>query len=666
MHNQPTEYYLQTANKMKLAIALSFLSLATSEEYARINKLRGAELSSPKLAKIQLSRDDTSASHHVHLDPSDKLELNRLLDPSIKSDVKVGGVDIKVGDDAQDIAACAAHTTSSDCSENNCSWCESKAVSSSCYPSSMVGRLPAGVFECGAKVSVEESSQDVAKEEDTVEEMVAEEEKKQVRSEKFNLKEGITLTLSSDAVDKDFCDPNSDVSLAGYMNVKGSQFDTNNDKNLFFWMFEKRTTSLLPTTPSLQSKWPCFFNCQNNDSPNSSTPAQDTSSSSTTSPDDIPLIVWLTGGPGCSSSLALLTENGPCSVNSDGKSTSVNPHSWTESAHVLWLDQPANVGYSYGQDNDTNEEMISEDAYYFLQAFMQSEDGKKYSKNPLFIVGESYGGHYAPAIAHRIWRGNKDLKEGLLSLNLAGLAVGNGLTNPEIQYQYYAEMAFHNSHNLQVIDENTYNGMKSAEGLCVKGIQECNAGTNMMNSFACQASFIGCNTALTTPYRMTGLNPYDITKECGDNPLCYDFSHVESFMNEADTKKKLHVDSHNPQWQTCNMGVNMEFHTDWMKDFSGYVADLLNDDVPALIYAGDVDFICNYLGNKAWVNALEWKDGAAFKAAEDHDWNSGAGLAKSAGKLTFLQVYDAGHMVPSDKPAEALAMITQFLNGEAF
>jgi hypothetical protein len=218
MHNQPIEYYLQTANKMKLAIALSFLSLATSEEYARINKLRGAELSSPKLAKIQLSRDDTSASHHVHLDPSDKLELNRLLDPSIKSDVKVGGVDIKVGDDAQDIAACAAHTTSSDCSENNCSWCESKAVSSSCYPSSMVGRLPAGVFECGAKVSVEESSQDVAKEEDTVEEMVAEEEKKQVRSEKFNLKEGITLTLSSDAVDKDFCDPNSDVSLAGYMN----------------------------------------------------------------------------------------------------------------------------------------------------------------------------------------------------------------------------------------------------------------------------------------------------------------------------------------------------------------------------------------------------------------------------------------------------------------
>ena len=63
---------------------------------------------------------------------------------------------------------------------------------------------------------------------------------------------------------------------------------------------------------------------------------------------------------------------------------------------------------------------------------------------------------------------------------------------------------------------------------------------------------------------------------------------------------------------------------------------------------------------------LDWKNGAEFKAAEDHDWNNGAGLAKTAGKLSFLQVYDAGHMVPSDQPEHALTMITQFLNGEAF
>jgi len=31
-----------------------------------------------------------------------------------------------------------------------------------------------------------------------------------------------------------------------------------------------------------------------------------------------------------------------------------------------------------------------------------------------------------------------------------------------------------------------------------------------------------------------------------------------------------------------------------------------------------------------------------------------------------LQVYDAGHMVPTDQPEHALTMITQFLNGEEF
>jgi hypothetical protein len=34
----------------------------------------------------------------------------------------------------------------------------------------------------------------------------------------FNLKENITLTLSSAEVDKNFCDPSSPLSLAGYMN----------------------------------------------------------------------------------------------------------------------------------------------------------------------------------------------------------------------------------------------------------------------------------------------------------------------------------------------------------------------------------------------------------------------------------------------------------------
>lgn len=455
--------------------------------------------------------------------------------------------------------------------------------------------------------------------------------------------------------------------------VKGSKFDTSSDKNLFYWFFEKRTTSQLPSTPKVgaDSAWPWSKpNPPKKDEqkPEPSKPSEDkgTEEKTDTYDENTPFVVWLTGGPGCSSSLALLTENGPCSVEDDGATTKVNPHSWTESAHVLWLDQPANVGYSYGQDNDTDEEMISEDAYYFLQAFFKSAEGQKYKNSPLFIVGESYGGHYAPAIAHRIMRGNKDLKEGLDKLNLKGLAVGNGLTDPEEQYKWYSEMAYKNSHGLEVIDENTYNMMKKSEPMCTQGIAQCNTGDGMLNSFACQAAFAYCNMALTTPYRATGKNPYDITKPCGDNPLCYDFSHMEKFMNLDSTKKALHVDEHNPSWQTCNMMVNLSFHVDWMKNFAPYVADLLNDGVPALIYAGDIDFVCNYLGNRAWTLKLDWDHKDEFQKAPEKDWNKGGGLARTSNGLTFLQVYDAGHMVPSDQPEQALTMITNFLNGEAF
>ena len=65
----------------------------------------------------------------------------------------------------------------------------------------------------------------------------------------------------------------------------------------------------------------------------------------------------------------------------------------------------------------------------------------------------------------------------------------------------------------------------------------------------------------------------------------------------SSTKKALNVDeNHSHHWAACNFMINSKFHVDWMKDFSHYVADLLDAGYPALIYAGDVDFICNYLG----------------------------------------------------------------------
>lgn len=519
-----------------------------------------------------------------------------------------------------------------------CEWCIAGAIPSECMSSAQAQLLPDGVFDC-SPVRPNQNNQKTS----------ASSSKRRgvVRFPNKN-NDHPSPTIQPDY--NDLCDPSS-KSLSGYVDIRGSEYDQNGeDKHLFFWFFEKRTGK---TTDSPSS----YYSSNKN---NNAT---------------IPLVLWLTGGPGCSSTLALLTENGPCSVNSDGTTTTINPYSWTQVAHVLWLDQPAGVGFSYGQETDSNEQMVSEDAYYFLQAFFQQFP--QYQANPLFIVGESYGGHYAPAIAHRIWKGNQQInnkqerdddEDDLIRLNLSGLAVGNGLTDPEHQYPSYVDMATNNSHHITIFrdDGTTVNAMRSIIPKCVALIQQCNAGDSIIHTFACQSAFLLCNTGLTSPYQMTGLNPYDIRKQCQVPPLCYDFSHIQHFLNLESTKQALHVDEqHSHAWESCNFGINLKFHTDWMKDFSGYVADLLNDDIPALIYAGDVDYICNYLGNHAWTLALQWKGTKEFTAATEHDWK-GRGWARTAQGFTFLQVYDAGHMVPTDQPVVALDMIGNFLYGGSF
>ena len=112
--------------------------------------------------------------------------------------------------------------------------------------------------------------------------------------------------------------------------------------------------------------------------------------------------------------------------------------------------------------------------------------------------------HYVPAISHRIWKGNQSLCEKCVQINLAGLAIGNGLTAPEEQYKWYPEMVWNNSHGIKVVDEGVYDAMKKAVPACTALIHKCESGDSTIDDFACQAAFVTCNIALTSPYQATG------------------------------------------------------------------------------------------------------------------------------------------------------------------
>merc|ERR1719345_52748 len=144
------------------------------------------------------------------------------------------------------------------------------------------------------------------------------------------------LEEKSHAPETAICDPVQQYS--GYFNL------STGDKHYFYWFFESR-----------------------------SAPATD------------PVVLWMTGGPGCSSEVALFGENGPCQVNAAGTNTTNNPYSWNTKANLLYIDQPAGTGFSYGTGMDHDEAGVAKDMYAFLQGFFK--EYSHYAANDFFAFG---------------------------------------------------------------------------------------------------------------------------------------------------------------------------------------------------------------------------------------------------------------------------------------
>jgi len=375
--------------------------------------------------------------------------------------------------------------------------------------------------------------------------------------------------------------------------------------------------------------------------------------------EDDPVVLWMTGGPGCSSSLAVFYENGPYSINDD-LTLSETEYGWDVAHTVVFVDQPVGVGYSYTEDSRDavyDEVAVGEDMLDFLTELMEAHP--ELASRPLFVTGESYAGHYGPAVTHRVWRANKEAEaEGKGPvIKLGGMAIGNGLTSPGLQFTSYADFAVRTG----ILDP-IWSQLIDFVGtpICRISAMICNdvglAPVCMVGNTLCQLTGMAPVLGM-----LPGINVYDVRRY--DQ---YDFSLVEQFLNKVETKKALGVDSAR-EWTDCDPWIYSQMSGDILKDYVSLVVDLLEDGVPVMIYAGEKDLICNWLGNQWWLNAMAWSGQADFGAAKEFTWAVGgerAGTVRSAGPLSFVKVADAGHMVPMDQPANALAMITAFTRGK--
>ncbi|BES88500.1 Carboxypeptidase [Nesidiocoris tenuis] len=369
-------------------------------------------------------------------------------------------------------------------------------------------------------------------------------------------------------------------------------------------------------------------------------------------PANAPVALWLQGGPGAPSVDAIFTENGPFVVT-DSLSLKRRKHYWSQEISVIYIDNPVGTGFSFTNSDGyvTNESEVGRDLYAALQQFFQLFP--EYQKNDFFVTGESYAGKYIPAIAYTIHTNNPTSSS---KINLKGIAIGDGLVDPE-NMMVYGEYLY--EHGL--IDSRMLIKFQELEAQVIKQIQA----KQFDDAFV---TFDKMLNGDLTPYKTlfwnaTGLTSYFnyVTSNTNTNSG----GSVENWLAKSKNRLRIHVGD-----QIYDEGNKVEMHlkADVMQSVRPWL-EVLMDHYRVLLYNGQLDIIVAYPLTMNYVKKLQWKGKKEYEQAERKLWYVNgelAGYAKNAGNFTEILVRNAGHMVPTDQPLWALDMITKFTQNIPF
>ena len=123
-------------------------------------------------------------------------------------------------------------------------------------------------------------------------------------------------------------------------------------------------------------------------------------------PNTAPVLLWLNGGPGCSSLFGMLAEVGPVTSDNFANEFKRNPFSWNTNTNLIAIEQPAGVGFTKKVDPHFHwtDEITAENLLYGVKDFLNEFNLKG---RDFYIAGESYAGIYVPILAYKIIEYNK-------------------------------------------------------------------------------------------------------------------------------------------------------------------------------------------------------------------------------------------------------------------
>ncbi|XP_034681309.1 serine carboxypeptidase-like 45 [Vitis riparia] len=380
-----------------------------------------------------------------------------------------------------------------------------------------------------------------------------------------------------------------------------------------------------------------------------------------------PLVLWLNGGPGCSSlGVGAFSENGP--FRPSGELLVRNEYSWNREANMLYLETPIGVGFSYSTDSSSyaavNDKITARDNLVFLQKWLLKFP--QYKNRDLFITGESYAGHYVPQLAELMLQFNKKEK----MFNLKGIALGNPVLEFATDLNSRAEFFW--SHGL--ISDSTYKMFTSF----------CNYSRYVSEYYRGSVSSI-CSRVMSQVGRETSrfVDKYDVTLDvCISSVLsqskvlnpqqvtetidvCVE-DETESYLNRRDVQKALHARLVGVnKWSVCSNILDYEL-LDLEIPTISIVGKLIKAGIPVLVYSGDQDSVIPLTGSRTLVHGLAEELGLNttvpyrvwFEGKQVGGWTQVYGNI-----LSFATIRGASHEAPFSQPERSLVLFRAFLGG---
>ncbi|KAE9978791.1 hypothetical protein EG328_001247 [Venturia inaequalis] len=374
-------------------------------------------------------------------------------------------------------------------------------------------------------------------------------------------------------------------------------------------------------------------------------------------PETAPLVAWFNGGPGCSSMIGLMQEHGPCSFNK-GAEPENNTYSWNNYANMIYIDQPIGTGFSYGTNNVGSSAAASPYVWKLLQNFYAAFP--QYKSREFAVFSESYGGHYVPEFTRYIMQQNKAIDDGKLKgekIKIIAIGINNGWTNPYDAYKALIDYAANNTYRKLISAQQQASYTTTLNNRCKPLLETC---WRTDSNSDCQRAVLTCKAGIESPLSRGNFDVYDVRQPAKDPfpPTTYlKYLARPDVVAAIGAKKK---------YEECPDGPNRKFMAtgDDSRNFQPVLQDIVNAGIQVLIWAGDTDWICNWMGNLATANSIKYPGQAKFVAAPLQPYNVNGkkkGEFKQVDNLAFLNVYEAGHEAAYYQPEASLQAFVQTL-----